>query len=74
MYYLLILVLAFNILVTLKLLRKEEFDKKQKIRQAIIIWILPLLGAAIIYAFLRSEDEPRGPDEPPFGGGSNATA
>jgi hypothetical protein len=58
-----------NSYVILRLVRSDAFTRKQKIIQAILIWVLPLFGAALVLHFLNESDSGSGPDEPPFGDG-----
>ena len=33
-------------------------------------WLVPLLGMLLVYLFHQVDNAPRGPAEPPFGGGA----
>ena len=65
------LILVVNCFVSVVVLRDSGITSVQKLLQLLVIWILPLLGAVVVYLVHRSDDEPRGPAEPPFGGGAN---
>ncbi len=65
------LILVVNCLVCVVVLRNSGITAVQKLLQLLVIWILPLLGAVVVYLVHRSDNEPRGPTEPPFGGGAN---
>ena len=67
----LILLVIINILVTLKLVEKDDFSKTQKYIQSFVIWLIPYLGAIFIYAFHRNIEAPKKASKRPFGGGSN---
>jgi hypothetical protein len=54
-------IVAFQIWVTVRLWRIEWFEKAEKIAQSKLIWLLPLLGAAMVYSVIADEDEPQGP-------------
>ncbi len=59
-----------NIYVSYLLYRKDDLDRVQKISQAILVWLFPLLGAIGIWQFNREDDIPKRRSRP-FGGGSN---
>jgi beta-lactamase regulating signal transducer with metallopeptidase domain len=48
-----------NIIVTLAIVRSELFERRQKVYQYCLIWLLPFVGAAVVYAFSR-EPETKG--------------
>ncbi len=60
-----------NIYVTFRVWRKHEFNRFQKIGQNIIIWLIPILGAIGIWAFIHSDENPRGPYNPGDGQGTD---
>lgn len=66
---LIVCLVILNLLVTVKVVKNASFTSTQKLLQAIMIWLLPFFGAIAIYLFHRSEDGPKGPDKPKFGGG-----
>jgi hypothetical protein len=53
---LLVAALAFQIWVTLRLRRSTIYDRSQKNAQAKLIWLLPVVGAAIVFSVLVSEE------------------
>jgi len=63
--------IVLNCLVTLRVFLLKSATGIQKLTQIAIIWCLPLLGALLIYFFHRSDNEPKGPAKPPFGGGGH---
>ena len=65
------ILLILNVAVSLKVALSKFLTGMQKLLQGAIIWLLPFLGAIIVYLVHRSNDDPRGPAEPPFGGGAN---
>lgn len=65
------LLLVLDCFVSVLILRDSGITSMQKLLQLLVIWLLPLLGAVVVYLVHRSDDEPRGPAEPPFGGGAN---
>jgi len=48
--------LAFQIWVTLRLRRSTIYDRSQKSAQAKLIWLIPVVGAAIVFSVLVSEE------------------
>ena len=53
---LLLAALVFQIWVTLRLRRTPIYDRSQKQAQAKLIWLLPVVGAAIVFSVLVSEE------------------
>jgi hypothetical protein len=49
-------VLLFQVLTSVRLARTSQYTLEQKILQALLIWLLPIVGALIVYAVLGSED------------------
>jgi hypothetical protein len=54
---LLIATFAFQLWVTLRLRRSQIFDRAQKNAQAKLIWLIPVVGAAIVFSVLVSEEQ-----------------
>ena len=54
-YLVIIYIILFNIVTTYRLIKTDMYGMTQKIFQAIIIWLFPLLGAAGISSFLNDE-------------------
>ena len=63
--------LLLNTIVSLKVVLAKTITGTQKALQAAVIWLLPFLGGILVYYVHRSDSEPRGPSEPPFGGGAH---
>jgi hypothetical protein len=53
---LLVATLAFQVWVTLRLRRSTIYDRSQKSAQAKLIWLIPVVGAAIVFSVLISEE------------------
>jgi len=64
-------VIILNIYVTIRVWRKSDFEKFQKIAQSIIIWVIPIIGALVILAFIKSDETPKGPYNPNDGQGND---
>ena len=48
--------LVFQIWVTLRVRRTPIYDRQQKSAQAKLIWLVPVVGAAIVFSVLVSEE------------------
>ncbi len=53
----LLLALSFQIWVTVRLRRTPIFDGSEKRAQTKLIWLLPVVGAAIVFSVLVSEEQ-----------------
>lgn len=60
----LVVVLLFQLRVTTRVWRSQAFDRPQKMAQSKLIWLLPVIGAALVSSVLEEEDE-RGKGPPP---------
>lgn len=49
--------LAFQIGVTRRVHRSSLFDPQQKLAQTKLIWLVPIVGAAIVFGVVASEEE-----------------
>ncbi|WP_041742205.1 hypothetical protein [Collimonas fungivorans] len=58
-YLIIALAALANIGVTQVIIRSELFERRQKAYQYGVIWLLPFIGAAVVYAFSR-EPETKG--------------
>ena len=65
-------VCLLNAYVTFRIWRKHEFDRFQKIGQSVIVWLLPILGAVGILVYIRTDENPRGPNNPNDGQGNDS--
>jgi hypothetical protein len=48
-------VLAFQVWVTFKVRRSSDYDAGQKSAQTKLIWLLPIIGAAVAFSVLEPE-------------------
>lgn len=53
---LIVATLIFQIWVTMRLRRTQIYDRFQKNAQTKLIWLLPVVGAAIVFSVLVSEE------------------
>ena len=49
-------VVLFQIYVTVRLYRTSAFERAQKMAQAKLVWLLPMLGAIIVFSVLSDEE------------------
>jgi hypothetical protein len=52
----LLAIVIFQVRTTMKVWRSRAFDRPQKVAQSRLIWMLPLVGAAIVGAVLDEEE------------------
>jgi uncharacterized membrane protein len=55
---------AFQAWLTLRVFRSRLFERKQKIMQAQLIWLLPIIGAGLVFTILQEEERSQ-PKNPP---------
>ena len=55
------IIVLLNLYVSIRIWRKEEFSHFQKVSQSIIVWLIPLVGALLIMAFIKDDETPKGP-------------
>jgi hypothetical protein len=48
-------VLAFQVWLTVRVFRSNMFERKQKVWQAQIIWLIPIIGAGLVFSILQEE-------------------
>lgn len=49
-------ILFFQVFVTVRVWRTKVFERAQKINQSRLIWLLPMLGAVIVFSVLTDEE------------------
>jgi hypothetical protein len=59
-----------NCLVSVRVAFAKTYSGTQKLLQLALVWLVPLLGVFVVYLFYQVDSVPRGPAEPPFGGGA----
>ncbi len=47
---------AFQIWLTARVFRSRLYERKQKIWQAQLIWLVPILGAGLVFSILQEDD------------------
>ena len=48
--------LAFQAHLTVRVFRSRMYERKQKIWQAQLIWLLPIIGAGLVFSILQEDD------------------
>ena len=48
---------GFQIWLTTRVFRSRLYERKQKIWQAQLIWLVPILGAGIVFSILQEDDK-----------------
>lgn len=51
------MVVLFQFRITTRVWRSQAFDRPQKMAQSKLIWLLPVIGAALVASVLEEEDE-----------------
>jgi hypothetical protein len=52
----LVLLVAFQAWLTVRVFRSRMFDHKQKMLQTQLIWLVPIVGASLVFTVLREEE------------------
>jgi hypothetical protein len=50
-----VLVVAFQVWLTFRVFRSNMFERRQKVLQAQLIWLLPIIGAGLVFSILQEE-------------------
>ena len=51
----------FQVWLTRKVWKSQMFDRQQKMRQSQLIWLVPVVGAVLVFSQMPEEDTPRRP-------------
>lgn len=51
------LVVAFQAWLTVRVFRSTMFERRQKVLQAQLIWLLPIVGAGLVFSVLQEESK-----------------
>jgi hypothetical protein len=58
----LLAVAAFQVWLTMRVMRSGLYERKQKMLQVELIWLIAIIGAALVFSVLREDDRAeRGP-------------
>jgi len=52
-----LVVVAFQAWLTRRVFRSQLYEQKQKIWQAQLIWLLPILGAGLVFTILQEDKQ-----------------
>lgn len=52
---------SFQTWLTVRVFRSRLFERKQKIMQAQLIWLLPIIGAGLVFTILQEEERSQKP-------------
>ena len=53
----LVAVVVFQVWLTRRVFKSHLYEKKQKIWQAQLIWLLPILGAGLVFTILQEDQK-----------------
>lgn len=54
-------VVAFQAWLTVRVMRNRTYERKQKIWQTQLIWLVPVLGAGLVFTMLQEEERSQRP-------------
>jgi hypothetical protein len=49
-------VVAFQVYLTVRVFRSRLYERKQKVWQAQLIWLVPVIGAGLVFTILQEDD------------------
>ena len=55
----LLAIISFQVWLTWRVFQSNLFERKQKIWQAQLIWLLPVIGAGLVFSVLRDDEKPQ---------------
>jgi hypothetical protein len=47
---------TFQAWLTMRVMKSKLFDRKQKMLQTQLIWLVPIIGASLVFTVLHEED------------------
>ncbi|MCC6553633.1 MAG: hypothetical protein IT372_11520, partial [Polyangiaceae bacterium] len=50
-------IVAFQLHLTVRVFRSRMYERKQKVWQAQLIWLLPIIGAGLVFTILQEDDK-----------------
>jgi hypothetical protein len=51
--------LAAQVWLTFRVWKSPSFERSQKVLQSKLIWLLPIIGAVVVFSLMPEEDTPR---------------
>jgi hypothetical protein len=61
----LLALVSFQSWLTYRVYRSNVFERKQKVLQAQLIWLVPIIGAGLVFTVLQEEERSQGGKTPP---------
>ncbi|HRI65233.1 MAG TPA: hypothetical protein PK156_13380 [Polyangium sp.] len=61
----LLALVSFQSWLTYRVFRSNVFERKQKLLQAQLIWLVPVIGAGLVFTVLQEEERAGGSKTPP---------
>ena len=52
---LIVTAVSFQAWLTVRVFKSKTYERKQKIWQAQLIWLLPIIGAGLVFTFLQED-------------------
>lgn len=53
----LLALVGFQLWLTLRVFKSQIYERKQKVWQAQLIWLLPIVGAGLVFSILREDSK-----------------
>ena len=50
-------IVGFQLHLTVRVFRSRMYERKQKIWQAQLIWLLPIVGAGLVFSILQEDEK-----------------
>jgi hypothetical protein len=57
----LVALLAVQIWLTVRVWKSPSYERSQKVLQSKLIWLLPVVGAVLVFSLMPDEDDPPRP-------------
>jgi hypothetical protein len=56
----LVAAVALQVFLTVRVWRAQSYDREQKLAQTKLIWLLPVLGAVLVFSLMPDETDSNG--------------
>lgn len=53
---LILAVIAFQVWLTIRVFKSRLYERRQKVWQAQLIWLVPILGAGLVFTILQDDE------------------
>lgn len=67
-----VILILSNSYVSYRVLKSDSFEAFQKVTQLLIVWLIPIIGAIVVFAFISSDEKPNRPRNPNDGQGHDS--